>query len=69
MATSSFEGHKTYTYSACRTMASSSCTFLLSVAIFDPNRGRFNDDALGGSGVEPSVNSGIIRPTNTRSSD
>uniref|UniRef100_A0A0A9CJ78 Uncharacterized protein n=1 Tax=Arundo donax TaxID=35708 RepID=A0A0A9CJ78_ARUDO len=49
--------------SACRTMASSNCTFLLSVAIFDPNLGRFKDDVLCGSGVEPSVNPGILLPT------
>jgi hypothetical protein len=41
-------------------MASSICTFLLSVPAFDTNLGRFKDDALGGSGVEPSVNPGVL---------
>jgi len=50
-------------------MASSICTFLFSVPAFDTNLGRFKDDALGGSGVEPSVNPGVLLPTNARSSD
>lgn len=50
-------------------MASSICTFLLSVLAFGPNLGRFKDDALGGNGVEPSVNPGVLLPTEARSSD
>ena len=70
ITTSSFDdNYEAYTYSACRTMASSICTFLLSVPVLDPNFGRFKDDALGGSGVESSVNPGVLLPTDARPSN
>ena len=53
------------------TMASSIFTLLLGVAdfgvtVFGVNLWRFKDDALGGNGVESSLNPGVLLPTSTK---
>lgn len=48
-------------------MASSICTFLFGVVVFDVNLGRFKDDVLGGIGVESSLSPGVLLPTKYKS--